>query len=83
MNKCKFWNYIISFIEEQDVDFGVDFSDIATKQLRALFTSYCLVFNIDTDTVECDICLCDMFDLLNFDETLKEKFDNFMLGHLV
>lgn len=83
MNKCKFWNYITSFIEEQDVDFEVNFSDIATKQLRALFTSFCLIFGISADTVECDTCLWDIFDLLNFDETLKEKFDNFMLEYLV
>lgn len=83
MNKCKFWNYITSFIEEQDIDFEVNFSDIATKQLRALFTSYCLMFNIDADTAECEACLCDMFELMNFDETLKEKFDNFMLKYLV
>lgn len=58
-------------------------SDTATKQLKSLFTSYCLMFNIDADTAECDTCLWDIFDLLNFDETLKENFDNFMLEYLV
>lgn len=81
-NKFWFWNYIISFIKEQDIDFEVDFSDIGTKQLRSLFTSYCLVFNIDAGTAECDACLWDIFDHLNFDETLEEKFNNFMLEFL-
>lgn len=83
MDKRKFWDYITSFIEEQDIDFEVDFSDIATKQLRALFTSYCLMFDIDADTAECDACLWDMLDLVDSDETLKGKFDNFMLEYLM
>lgn len=81
-NKFWFWNYITFFIKEQDIDFEVDFSDIATKQLRSLFTSYCLMFNIDTDTAECEACLRDIFDIVNFDETLEEKFNNFMLEFL-
>lgn len=83
MDKCKFWNYIISFIKEQDVDFEADFSDIATKQLRALFTSFCLLFDIDADTSECTACLWSMFDLLEFDDSLEDKFYNFMLEYLV
>lgn len=83
MNKCKFWDYITSFIEEQDIDFEVDFSDIATKQLRALFTSYCLMFNIDADTAECDACLWDISDLIKVDENHMDNFENFMLEYLV
>ena len=83
MNKCKFWNYIISFIKEQEINFDEDFGDLLSQQLRALFTSYCLMFNIDADTAECDACLWDISDLIKVDENHMDNFENFMLEYLV
>lgn len=85
MNKSKFLNYIISFTKEHTLDFDEDFSDILSQQLRALFTSYCLMFNIDADTAESDVCLWDIFDETGLSDLydVKENFDKFMLGYLV
>ncbi len=83
MNKCKFWNYIISFIKEQEINFNEDFGDLLSQQLKALFTSYCLIFGIDADTSECDACLRDISDLVKVDENYMGIFENFMLGYLV
>lgn len=83
MDKYKFWNYIISFIKGQEINFDEDFGDLSSQQLKALFTSYCLMFNIDADTAECDACLWDIFDLMKFDESLMDNFKKFMLEYLV
>lgn len=85
MNKYKFWNYIISFTKERILDFDEDFSDISSQQLRALFTSYCLMFDINADTAESDACLWDIFNETGLSDLydVKENFDNFMLEYLV
>lgn len=83
MDKKSFWLYITAFVKEQGISFDEDFSDISSQQLRSLFTSYCLMFNIDADTAECDACLCDIFDLMKLDESLMDNFKKFMLEYLV
>lgn len=83
MDKKAFWLYIIGFTKDQKTNFDEDFSDISSQQLRALFTSYCLVFDIIADTAESDVCLWDIFDMTELDDKLQEDFENFMLGFLV
>lgn len=83
MNKREFWNYIISFIKEQEINFDEDFHDLSSQRLRALFTSFCLIFNINTDASESIACLWDIFNETGLDENLQEKFDNFMLEYLM
>lgn len=83
MDKKAFWLYIIGFTKDQKTNFDEDFSDILSQQLRALFTSYCLVFDINADTAESDVCLWDIFDMTGLDDKLQEDFENFMLGFLV
>lgn len=83
MDKKAFWLFLMGFTKEQEINFDEDFSDISSQQLRALFTSYCLVFGINADTAESDVCLWDIFDRTKLDESLKENFDNFMLKFLV
>lgn len=85
MNKCKFWNYIISFVKERILDFDESFLDISSQQLRALFTSYCLMFDINTYTAESDVCLWDIFNETGLSDLydVKENFDKFMLEYLV
>lgn len=92
MNKCKFWNYIMSFTKDQEINFDEDFSDISSQQLRALFTSYCLMFDIDTAKIEdceyiysaeCDYMLYEIFYKTGLNDDLKGDFDRFMLKFLV
>lgn len=52
MSKEEFLNYIIDFAMDTDWD------DLKRReQLRALFTSWCFIFGIDADTMECDNAL--------------------------
>lgn len=83
INKCRFWNYIISFVKEERINMDEDFGDLSSEQLRALFTSYCLIFDILVDTAECDASLSDIFDLTDIDEHGEKDFNDFMLSFLV
>lgn len=54
-------------------------------QARALFTSWCLMEDIDADTRKCDetlLMLYDNADLESVDITYDE-FENFMIGLIV
>lgn len=81
--KKSFWLYITAFVKEQKINFDEDFSDISSQQLKALFTSYCLMFNIDADTAECDACLWDIFDLMKMNKSLMDNFKKIMLEYLL
>lgn len=55
------------------------------EQARALFTSWCLMEDIDADTRKCDetlLMLYDNADLESVDITYDE-FENFMIGLIV
>lgn len=92
MDKKCFWLYLIAFARCQELNFDEDFSDISSQQLRALFTSYCLMFDIDTEkteeceytfSAECDYMLYEIFNKTGLNDDLKENFDNFMLEFLI
>ena len=73
MNKKEYLNYII------DYAIGAGWEDCHGKdQIRALFTSWCLIFHIEADTKECDDALNtidwrgEMEELVEYEE--DEKF---------
>lgn len=56
-----------------------------SEQARALFTSWCLMEDIDADTRKCDESLLMLYDnaaLKSIDITYDE-FENFMIGLIV
>lgn len=66
MNKQDFLNYII------DYAVCTGWEDFHGKdQIRALFTSWCLIHHIDADTVESDTALKKIY----YDGELKELID--------
>lgn len=83
MNKKYFWDYIISFVKEERINMDEDFADLSSEQLRALFTSYCIMCDILVDTAECDAALSNIFDLTDIDEHSEKDFDDFMISFLV
>lgn len=68
-----------------------DWCDKYTKeQARAIFTTICLVGNIDADTAECDGILSYMYDaagvveVSDFDDLAEyDDFKNYMLALIV
>lgn len=55
------------------------------EQARALFTSYCLMENVDADTGKCVSALLELYencDLESLDISYDE-FENFMVGLIV
>ena len=79
MNKKEYLNYIIDYAENAGWEdfYGKD-------QIRALFTSWCLIFRIDVDTEECDTALKKLY----YDGELKElvdwnNYERFMIEFIV
>lgn len=79
MNKQEFLNYII------DYAVCTGWEDCHGKdQIRALFTSWCLIFHIDADTKECDETLLKIYN----ESELKElvyygDYEQFMIEFIV
>lgn len=55
------------------------------EQARALFTSWCLMENVDADTGKCDTTLLMLYDnaVLESVDITYDKFENFMVGLIV
>lgn len=55
------------------------------EQARALFTSWCLMENIDADTRKCDTTLLMLYDnaALESVDITYDEFENFMVGLIV
>lgn len=55
------------------------------EQARALFTSWYLMENVDTDTKKCDTTLLMLYDnaALETVDVTYEEFENFMVGLIV
>lgn len=55
------------------------------EQARALFTSWCLMENVDTDTGKCDTTLLMLYDnaALESVDITYDEFENFMVGLIV
>ena len=79
MNKQEFLNYII------DHAICTGWEDCNGKdQIRALFTSWCLIFHIDADTKECDDVLMEIYDRATMGEVIDYvDYERFMIEFIV
>ena len=79
MNKQEFLNYII------DYAICTGWEDCNGKdQIRALFTSWCLIFHIDADTKECDEALSQIYTTADLKELVEyEEYTQFMIEFIV
>lgn len=79
MNKQEFLNYII------DYAVCTGWEDFHGKdQIRALFTSWCLIFHIDADTKECDDVLMEIYDRATMGEVVDYvDYERFMIEFIV
>lgn len=79
MNKQEFLNYII------DYAIHTGWEDFHGKdQIRALFTSWCLIFRIDADTKECDEALNVIYWRAAMEELVEYKdYEQFMIEFIV
>ena len=79
MNKQEFLNYII------DYAIHTGWEDWNGKdQIRALFTSWCLIFHIDADTKECDDALNVIYRRAMLEELIEYKdYEQFMIEFIV
>ena len=79
MNKQEFLNYII------DYTIGTGWEDWNGKdQIRALFTSWCLIFHVDADTEECDDALNTICRRAAMEELVKyEDYQRFMIEFII
>lgn len=79
MNKQEFLNYII------DYAIHTGWEDIHGKdQIRALFTSWCLIFHVDADTKECSDALNVIYWRAAMEELIEyENYEQFMIEFIV
>lgn len=79
MNKKEYLNYII------DYAIGAGWEDFHEKdQIRALFTSWCLIFRVDADTKECDDALYVIYWRAEMEELVDyEDYERFMIEFIV
>lgn len=79
MDKKEFLNYIIDFA------IHTGWEDWNGKdQIRALFTSWCLIFHVDTDTVGREQSLCTLYYKAKLDELVEyEEYRRFMIEFIV
>lgn len=77
MNKEEFLNYITDFAANT---LWSEFNK--REQLRALFTSYCLIYGVDADTKECNDILFIIREALEFQADVEE-FERYMIELIV
>lgn len=77
--KEEFLNYII------DYAICTGWEDCNGKdQIRALFTSWCLIFHINADTKECDHAMNDIYWLGELSNLVEyEDYQRFMVEFIV
>lgn len=79
MNKKEFLNYIIDYAIHTGWE---EFN--GKDQIRALFTSWCLIFHIDADTKECDDTLNVIYWRAAMEELIEyEDYEQFMIEFIV
>lgn len=79
MNKHDFLNYISDYAVCTGWE-GYHGKD----QIRALFTSWCLIFHIDADTKECDDALNVIYWRAAMEELIEyENYEQFMIEFIV
>lgn len=75
---------LCSFMEKFMVEMEDWNDENAKEQLRAIFTTICLVGKIDADTGKCDKLLSSIYWLSALEEAVEyDDFVNFMLSHIV
>jgi len=74
------YDYLFEFLEESDWE-----DENIPEQIRAIFTTICLVERIDADTMYCDNLILRIFQKLDEKgESLNyDDFENFMLQYIV
>lgn len=79
MDKKEFLNYII------DYAIHTGWEEFHGKdQIRALFTSWCLIFRIDADTKECNDALNVIYRRAAMEELIEhEDYEAFMIEFIV
>ena len=79
MNKKEFLDYIVDYAAYSGWEDGN-----AKDQIRALFTSWCLIFHIDADTKRCDAALNDIYWCAELEELIEyEDYGRFMVALIV
>ena len=68
MNKAEEFTFMLDFAKKMEPD-----EDVMREQLAALFTVYCLHYDIDLDTAECDVVIEDLFYALP--EDVREHYE--------
>lgn len=79
MNKQEFLNYIIDYA----IHTGWENWN-GKDQIRALFTSWCLIFHVDADTKECSDALNVIYWRAAMEELIEyENYEQFMIEFIV
>lgn len=77
--KEKLYNYLESFMIENDWQ-----DEYTPKQARAIFTTICLVGNIDADTRPCDEMLATLYWRAALEEIIDyDDFEKFMIELII
>ena len=80
INEDKLFTFLKDFIESNEFDF-----DVIGEQARSIFTTICIVNNIDADTNICDYILMSLYEVLDKNEIdySYESFEGFMIRNIV
>ena len=72
------FNYMLDFAGQNEFVENLQI-ELFLKQFCALFTSYCLIYGIDADSLECDSTLMILFDMINakLPDDVKGDYDTF------
>lgn len=71
--------YLEQFLIQNNWD-----DEYAKEQARAIFTTVCLMENIDADTAECDGILAHLFVKAAIDDIVSyDEFENYMVKLIV
>lgn len=77
--KQELFNYLEQFMIQSNWEY-----DNVQEQSRAIFTTICLMCNIDADTKECDDMLKSLYWRSALEELIEyEEFERFMLKLVV
>lgn len=82
------YTFLLSMIKEAD-PIDIDLSEKATdpymKQIRSLFTTYCLLNHIDADTYACTRVIDAIYNAFdnNGIEVDSEKLENYLVANIV
>ena len=73
--------YLDAFAEQSE---GWEDAELQKEQFRSLFTSWCLINNVDADTRQCDEKLRKLYEKARLEELIDfEDFCNYMLRYLI